>query len=91
VQELLDAYVDGGLGVGDAAAVEDHLASCAVCGAELERARQLCDELRRLPELRAPSQVLESVKRSARERSWTWPSWSSLAAAAVLVAAGGVR
>jgi anti-sigma factor RsiW len=88
--EQLDAYLDGELAPGDAAALEAHLRECREC-ARLERdRRRLSDALRaHLPQFRAPDGLRDRVRdavqaeagRGARRR----PSpWYPLAAAACL-------
>lgn len=55
--ELLSAYLDGELPAGREREVEEHLAACPGCRAELDGLRSVVDHLRRL-ERAAPPQVL---------------------------------
>lgn len=96
IKELLSEYVDGELSAADAASVEEHLAGCEACRAELEALRQTAALVRSLPRADAPQglarHVTESVgkqmvgrKRAAILR-WTGVGgWLAAAAALILV------
>ncbi len=68
VLEQLEAHVDGDLAAAETAVFETHLESCPACAAEHALAVAVRRELRALPELDAPSGVLQEVFREA-ERS----------------------
>lgn len=57
VVELLSAYYDGELPPDKAAAVEDHVAVCTDCAAELETLHRLSDLMMKLDEPSAPRNV----------------------------------
>ncbi|NJD19876.1 MAG: hypothetical protein FIA95_11430 [Gemmatimonadetes bacterium] len=59
--EELQALLEGDLPTGERARVEEHLASCARCAAELEGWRALFRELAELPELAPSTAVGERV------------------------------
>ncbi len=58
VRVLLDDYADGALAAGGAARVDDHLAGCPGCAAELEGLRRLLALAADLPREIAPSRDL---------------------------------
>jgi anti-sigma factor (TIGR02949 family) len=64
--DLLEPYVDGDLPVDEASRLRSHLERCASCAAELELATRIQSELRALPELDCPPEVLEKVRRAGR-------------------------
>jgi anti-sigma factor RsiW len=66
VCDELERLVDGDLSPAEAAVMERHLESCAGCRAERLMARQIRDELRALPHLDAPPEVIETVIETAR-------------------------
>ncbi|MGT2461883.1 anti-sigma factor family protein [Sinomonas atrocyanea] len=100
----LGAYVLGALSQQERQAVEDHLAQCAQCRAELagletlpalldavpaERAAQIADDAGRAPEPgTAPRELLARVTRRRRARAAAWTA--SLAAAAAGFFAAGI-
>jgi anti-sigma factor RsiW len=100
----LGAYVLGALGPEEARALEEHLASCAACRAELEafetlpalldavppeRAAALAHDAGRAPEpAAAPGALLARVARRRRARSLAWGG--ALAAAAAAFFAAGI-
>jgi hypothetical protein len=88
----LDDYVDGVLAEDDAAAVEQHLASCAACRAAEQSTRRLLAHAAALPRSVAPPRDLwPDVERTIARRglagmfAWRQP-WLLAAAAAVFVA-----
>lgn len=64
--DLLEPYVDGDLPTGKTAPLLSHLERCPSCAAELELAARIQRELRALPELDCPPEVLERVRRAGR-------------------------
>ena len=94
IRERLDELLDGELSDRDKQAVEQHVATCDACRAELDALRQTTDLVRSLPRAEAPAGLAQSVRASiaqqaaARSRAtlWRWArvgGW--LAAAATLV------
>jgi anti-sigma factor RsiW len=64
--DLLEAYLDGDLEAGEAGRVRAHLERCPGCAAELALAGRIQAELRALPELDCPPEILEEVRRRGR-------------------------
>ena len=96
IKELLSEYVDGELSAADAASVEQHLAGCDACRAELEALRQTAALVRSLPRADAPEGLTRSVTESVgkqvagRKRAavlrWTGVGgWLAAAAALIIV------
>lgn len=88
VAERIDAYIDNELAPAEAAALAQHVATCAACRQLLQEREGLRRLLRTLPYYRAPDRLESAVvsqNRPARvsPRVWAW------AAAAVLVIAVG--
>lgn len=67
--ELLEPYLDGDLDDGARTDLMTHLAECASCTAELERARAVRSALRELPIADCPSGVVDRVLDVARQES----------------------
>lgn len=71
VCEILEPYLDGDLPREEAERVRTHMAACAACAGELALAEAVQRELRALPELDCPPEVLERIRaagpREARE------------------------
>jgi len=94
VQDRLDGYVAGSLGLGERAGVERHLADCASCRDELDFLRTLLEDARALPRSLDPERDLwpdlaERLDAAEGRGSRHW-HWTPLAAAAVaLVALSG--
>ena len=92
-KDRLDEYLDGELSADDAAAVEQHLAGCEACRAELEALRKTAALVKSLPRVKAPEGLASDVKASLARRTTTRRSlilrWASvggwLAAAATLI------
>ncbi len=61
--ELLSAYLDGELPAGDGRRVEDHLALCPSCRAELASLHRVVDSLRRLERAAPPPALAQHVQR----------------------------
>ena len=68
-REHLSAYLDRELTVELAAAVRDHLDSCAECRTMLEELRATRDLLGRLPVLAAPEHTAQDVQREIERRA----------------------
>lgn len=90
LRSRLDAYVQGTLSSQEAAALEDHLTSCADCAALLEQSEPLPDQVHSLRQSVEPAADLwpgihaRIAARRGAGRGITLPSWL-LAAAAVLL------
>jgi hypothetical protein len=79
----LDEYLDGELDDAHRRLVEEHLAACPDCRAELERSRKLEDLLRTVPAGAAPE--AERFIAGVRSRSRSAAPWRMAAAAAVML------
>jgi anti-sigma factor RsiW len=99
VRVLLDDYADGALAAGGAARVDDHLAGCPGCAAELEGLRRLLALAADLPREIAPSRDLwptvaadiAGAPKVVHVRfSGSWRRGLAAAAAAVVVAVGSL-
>ncbi len=97
IREQLEAFIDGELAPESARAVTAHVAVCAACERERERALAVRDGLRSLPQWDAPDRVLAAVRREVSRRPvrrprravlTTWPARLAAAAALVVAAAG---
>jgi len=64
--ELLSAYIDGMLDSSQAARVEEHIASCAVCKMEYEDLRTAVDLVRGLPEVAPPPEFHDRLQQKLR-------------------------
>jgi len=60
--ELLEPYLDGDLSPAGSSGLRDHLERCSSCAAELELAAKIQRELRSLPQLDCPPEVVERVR-----------------------------
>jgi anti-sigma factor RsiW len=97
-RELLPAYVDRELGLGDARALEAHLETCATCRAERDAQVKLREAVAaQATYFRAPSALGERIaaglpasapapRRSERSGSSAWSRWNLGVALASLVA-----
>ncbi len=90
--DLLEPYVDGDLPEETADRLRVHLETCRSCAAELALAERIQTELRSLPQLDCPPEVLERVRREGGRWCRSRPRRTGLplrvaAAAAVLVLA----
>jgi predicted anti-sigma-YlaC factor YlaD len=97
LDERLDDWVDGALGVAAAAEIEEHLAACDACRQDARRLRQLVAHAAALPRSLAPEHDLWPAIEPRLARPWTWPArlgWGQsllLAAAALaVVLVGGI-
>lgn len=98
--DLLEAYLDGDLPAEEAGRIQEHLAACPSCAAELAFAEKIQRELRALPLPDCPPEVLEKVyqagkgevvqfqRRPRRERT-LGRRIAAVAAALVLSVGGG--
>jgi anti-sigma factor (TIGR02949 family) len=66
VGDLLEPYLDGDLPPDEADRVRAHLADCPACAAELALADAIQRELRSLPQLDCPPEVLARVREAGR-------------------------
>ncbi|MCW8984003.1 MAG: anti-sigma factor, partial [Thermoanaerobaculales bacterium] len=66
VLERLEAWIDGDLDDGEAAAVKAHIDRCESCRAEQQLAEAVVVELRALPEFDVPESVLQAVRTRIR-------------------------
>jgi anti-sigma factor (TIGR02949 family) len=98
VTEILEAFLDGDLPAAEAGRVKGHLERCPSCAAELDLAAAIQRELRALPQLDCPPEVLERVRRAGRATRATpadivplrrTPLWAALAAAVLALTVGG--
>ncbi|HEV7504291.1 MAG TPA: anti-sigma factor [Thermoanaerobaculia bacterium] len=97
--DLLEPYVDGDLETAEAERLRSHLESCRACAAELVLAERIQRELRALPQLDCPPEIVERVRREgaqvlsfrspARPRGPALPFRIAAAAALLAVALGG--
>lgn len=92
----LNGYADGSLAAAECAAVERHLAGCALCRAEVEALRGLLHDVAALPRsIEPPRELWGAIERRIQERGergrgkGTLPGWQWMLAAAVLVVALG--
>jgi anti-sigma factor RsiW len=64
--ELIEPYLDGDLSPAGSSGLRTHLERCPSCAAELELAAKIQRELRSLPQLDCPPEVLERVRNAGR-------------------------
>lgn len=98
ISVLLDDYLNATLGAADRVAVDEHLAGCAACRAELAALRAIVADARALPSSIIPPADLWSgiegrLRRSARGKTiltWGPQLWGRIAAAIgfILLGAG---
>lgn len=92
VTEILEAFLDGDLPAAEAERVRAHLERCPSCAAELDLAAAIQRELRALPQLDCPPEVMERVRRAGRAEIVPLrrtPAWAALAAAVLALTVGG--
>lgn len=93
--DLLEPYVDGDLPRETAERLRVHLESCRSCAAELALAQRIQTELRALPQLDCPPEILERVRSQGAEvvpfrpRRTGLPLSVAAAAATLALALGG--
>ncbi len=101
--DWIEPYLDGDLPEEEAARLRGHLAGCPACAAELELAIRIQSELRSLPQLDCPPEVLErgrregrgvvvpfeSRRRNVRDRRAIGPRLAAAAAVLALAVGGG--
>jgi anti-sigma factor (TIGR02949 family) len=64
--DWIEPYLDGDLPEDEAVRLRGHLTGCPACAAELQLATRIQSELRSLPQLDCPPEVLERVRREGR-------------------------
>jgi anti-sigma factor (TIGR02949 family) len=89
VQSQLEAYVDRELPPAEAAAVRDHLATCASCREALVARESLGKLIRQAPYYTAPDALKERIAQSRPRTRWT-TGWIARAAVLLLAVAGAV-
>ena len=88
--DSIEPYLDGDLPPREADRLRQHLESCAACAAERALAERIQRELRSLPQLDCPPEVIERVVRAGRGEVVPFPGrkeplrWRIAAAAAVV-------
>jgi hypothetical protein len=100
--DLIEPFVDGDLEEAEADRLRSHLGSCRPCAAELALAERIQRELRALPQLDCPPEIVERVRREGaqiaqilpfrspvRPRGAVLPFRIAAAAALLAVALGG--
>jgi anti-sigma factor (TIGR02949 family) len=93
--ELLEPYLDGDLSPAGSSGLRAHLESCPSCAAELALAAKIQRELRSLPQLDCPPEVVERVRDAGRGEVVPFRPRRALglriaaAAAVLLLAVGG--
>jgi anti-sigma factor RsiW len=96
--DLVEPYVDGDLEPAEAERLRSHLESCRACSAELTLAERIQAELRALPQLDCPPEIVERVRREGAQvlpfrspvrRGTALPFRLAAAAALLAVALGG--
>lgn len=93
--DLLEPYLDGDLPPGEMDRVRRHLDGCPACTGELALAARIQRELRALPQLDCPPEVIERVRAAGRGEVVPFPSreraprWRIAAAAALVTLAVG--
>ncbi len=65
--DLVEPYVDGDLEPAEAARLRVHLEGCRACAGELALARRIQAELRALPQLDCPPEIVERVRREGAQ------------------------
>jgi anti-sigma factor (TIGR02949 family) len=92
VSAVIDAYLDGELGVDDVADVTRHLDACASCRRQLDDRKALSVLLRRLPYYDAPPALATTLIRKERALSSSRRvQWWMAAAASIVIAAGTIE
>jgi anti-sigma factor RsiW len=95
--DLIEPYVDGDLDAAEAGRLRSHLESCRSCAAEWTLAQRIQAELRALPQLDCPPEIVERVRREGAQvlpfrspvRSWTGYRLAAAAALLALALGGG--
>jgi anti-sigma factor RsiW len=86
---LLESFLDGELKPAEADRLRSHLQGCRACAGELALAERVQTELRALPQLDCPPEVIERVMRSGHGQVVPFPARPlrvRIAAAAALLA-----
>lgn len=91
IREILEPYLDGDLSAAETEGVRVHLEGCQACAKELALAVTIQNELRALPQLDCPPEVLARVREAGRGqvvpfrgRPRAWRTFQTAAAAAAL-------
>lgn len=95
--DLVEPYVDGDLEPAEAGRLRAHLEGCSACAGELALAQRIQRELRALPQLDCPPEIVERVRREGAQilpfrspvRNSAGLPFRLVAAAAVLALAVG--
>jgi len=72
-RDLVEPYVDGDLEPAEAERLRAHLESCRACSAELALAQRIQTELRALPQLDCPPEIVERVRREGAQTAQILP------------------
>jgi|SRR5581483_5458956 len=76
--EALSAYLDGETEEKESRSVKDHLQSCRVCQAGLDRVRSIRSALRSVPRHRMPESLATRIQARANEKLASRPGWGAL-------------
>lgn len=91
---MLEAYLDEELDGAEAAAVTEHLSTCAACADDYARLQQQQSAIRAIPPYQAPPELHAAIRRrlarAAEPSSAPRPFWRPLAIAASLLFAASV-
>lgn len=71
--DLIEPYVDGDLDPAEAGCLRSHLEGCRSCAAEWMLARRIQAELRALPQLDCPPEIVERVRREGAQGAQILP------------------
>lgn len=93
IQHLLAEYVDGTLASTEKAQVEDHLAGCAQCAADVAELQRLVPMLRSLPDQQPPAELADEIfavttrrwPRFLKKRRLFRPRYAPISAAAAIL------
>ncbi len=85
---VLDAYIDAELSSADAAAVAEHVQSCAACGERLVALESLGRLVRSLPYRAAPDRLRTAIAAAPRRARIARPAFAWPAAAMIAIALG---
>jgi len=77
-ENLLSAYLDGDLPEREREEFAEHLRQCSLCAGEEKALKETLSLLRNLPVEKAPSGLLEGVRRRIGEEKETVPLWKKL-------------
>jgi anti-sigma factor RsiW len=88
IRDLLPDLLHGRLGAEDRARVEQHVATCEACTAELALLRDLRSTMRRAPAIDAAAIAAAIPAYRAPVRTRNWGSWRAAAAIAAIAVGG---